>query len=88
MTCIRAATGETVWRGRVGGSYYASPIVVGGTVRNVSVDGEAVTIKAGEAFEVLGRVDLGEPCRSTPAVVGTRMVFRTVGRLMAIDAER
>jgi outer membrane protein assembly factor BamB len=87
VTCIRAATGETVWRGRVGGTYYASPIAVGGTVRNISVDGEAVTIRAGEAFEVLGRTDLGEPCRSTPAVVGRRMVFRTVGRLMALDAE-
>ncbi len=87
VTCIRDMTGETVWRGRVGGTYYASPIIVGGTVRNVSVDGEAVTIKSGETFEVLGRVDLGEPCRSTPAVVGSRMVLRTVSRLMAIDAK-
>jgi len=86
VTCIRPATGETVWRGRAGGTYYASPIAVGGTVRNVSVDGEAVAIRAGEVFEILGRTDLGEPCRATPAVVGTRMVFRTAGRLMAIDA--
>ncbi len=86
VTCIRAATGKTVWRGRVGGTYYASPIAVGDSVRNISVDGEAVTIRAGEVFEVLGRTDLGEPCRSTPAVVGNRMVFRTVGRLMALDA--
>lgn len=88
VTCVRAATGQTVWRGRVGGSYYASPIAVGDTVRNVSVDGEAVAIRAGEAFELLGRTDLGEPCRATPAVVGSRMVFRTAGRLMALDAGR
>jgi outer membrane protein assembly factor BamB len=88
VTCIRAATGETVWRGRVGGTYYASPVAAGGTVRNISVDGEAVTIKAGDTFEIVGRADLGEPCRSTPAIVGRRMVFRTVGRLMALDAER
>jgi outer membrane protein assembly factor BamB len=87
VTCVRAATGETVWRGRVAGTYYASPIAVGGTVRNVSVDGEAVTIKSGDTFEVLGRADLGEPCRATPAVVGRRMVFRTAGRLLALDAE-
>jgi len=86
VTCVRAATGETVWRGRAGGSYYASPIAVGDTVRNVSVDGEAVAIRAGEAFEVLGRTDLGEPCRATPAVVGGRIVFRTAGRLLALDA--
>lgn len=87
VTCVRAATGETVWRGRVAGTYHASPIAVGGTVRNVSVDGEAVTIKSGDTFEVLGRADLGEPCRATPAVVGRRMVFRTAGRLLALDAE-
>jgi outer membrane protein assembly factor BamB len=88
VTCVRAATGETVWRGRVGGSYSASPIAVGDTIRNVSADGEAVAIRAGETFEVLGRTDLGETCRATPAVVGTRMVFRTGGRLLAIDADR
>ncbi len=86
VSCIRAATGEAIWRGRVGGTYYASPIAIGDTVRNISVDGEAVAIRVGEAFEVLGRTDLGEPCRATPAVVGGRMVFRTIGRLMALDA--
>jgi hypothetical protein len=84
---VRAATGETVWRGRVGGTYSASPIAVGDTIRNVSADGEAVTIRAGESFEVLGRTPLGETCRATPAIVGGRMVFRTAGRLLALDAE-
>jgi outer membrane protein assembly factor BamB len=88
VTCVRAATGETVWRGRVGGNYSASPIVVGDTIRNISADGEAVAIRAGETFEVLGRTDLGESCRATPAVVGSRMVFRTAGRLFALDADR
>jgi len=87
VTCVRAATGETVWRGRVGGTYSASPIAVGDTIRNVSADGEAVTIRAGESFEVLGRTPLGETCRATPAIVGGRMVFRTAGRLLALDAE-
>ena len=88
VTCVRAATGETVWRGRVGGTYSASPIAVGDTVRNVSADGEVVTIQAGDSFEVLGRAPLGETCRATPAVIGQRMVFRTAGRLLALDAER
>jgi outer membrane protein assembly factor BamB len=86
VTCVDAATGKTVWRGRVGGNYSASPIVVGGTVVNVSQDGEVVTIAAGAAFEVLGRSALGAACRSTPAVVGERMIFRSEGRLHALDA--
>jgi len=43
-------------------------------------------IRRGDAFEVLGRVPLGEPCRATPAIVGDRMVFRTAGRLLALEA--
>jgi hypothetical protein len=70
----------------VGGSYSASPIVVGGTVVNVSGDGEVVVVADGDAFEVLGRTALGEECRSTPAVVGTRMVFRSNTTLRAIDS--
>lgn len=87
VSCVDAATGEVRWRGRVGGTFSASPIAVGGTIRNVSADGELVTLAAGDAFEVLGRAALGEECRATPSVVGGRMVIRTVGRLIAVDAE-
>ena len=86
VTCVNAADGTVLWRGRVGGIYSASPIVVGGTVINVSAEGEVVVIADGEAFEVLGRTPLGEPCRATPAVAGGRMFFRSIGRLHALDA--
>ncbi|MCE9629936.1 MAG: PQQ-like beta-propeller repeat protein [Planctomycetia bacterium] len=86
VTCVDAHSGAVRWRGRVGGTFSASPIAVGGTIRNVSADGEAVAIADGDSFEVLGRTALGEECRATPAVAGGRMVFRTTGRLLALDA--
>jgi len=86
VTCVKASDGTVLWRGRVGGVFSASPIVVGGTVINVSADGEVVVIADGDAFEVLGRTPLGEPCRATPAVAGGRIFFRSVGRLLALDA--
>jgi outer membrane protein assembly factor BamB len=86
VTCVRVATGETLWRGRVGGTFSASPVVVGGAVVNVSQDGDVVSIADGEAFEVLGRSALGEPCRASPAVVGGWMVFRGDRRLYALEA--
>lgn len=88
VTCVKAADGELLWRGRVGGAFSASPIAVGGAVLNVSADGEVVSIAAGDAFEVLGRQPLGEECRATPAVAGDRLVLRTAGRLLALDAKR
>ena len=86
VTCVKAADGAVLWRGRVGGVFSASPIEVGGAVINVSAEGEVVVIADGDAFEVLGRTPLGEPCRATPAVAGGRMFFRSVGRLLALDA--
>jgi len=84
VTCADAATGEIRWRGRVGGTFSASPVAVGGTIRNVSSEGEVVTLADGDAFEVLGRTPLGEACRSSPAVAAGRMFFRSVGRLHAL----
>ncbi|RLS77013.1 MAG: hypothetical protein DWI03_07710 [Planctomycetota bacterium] len=86
VTCVDPTTGRVIWRGRVGGTFSASPIAVGGTIRNVSADGEVVVIAAGDVFEVLGRTPLGAECRATPAVAGGRMVFRTVDRILALDA--
>jgi len=86
VTCVNAADGTVLWRGRAGGVFSASPIVVGGTVINVTDEGEVVVIADGDAFEVLGRTPLGEACRATPAVAGGRMFFRSVGRLHALDA--
>lgn len=84
VTCVKAGTGETLWRGRVGGMFSASPIVVGGAVVNVSADGEVIAIADGDAFEVLGRASLGETCRATPAVAGGRIYFRSAGKLFAL----
>jgi outer membrane protein assembly factor BamB len=84
VTCVQAATGEIVWRGRVGGSFSASPVVVGGAVVNVSADGEIVAIADGAAFEVLGRGSLGETCRASPAVAGGTIFFRSTRRLFAL----
>jgi outer membrane protein assembly factor BamB len=84
ITCVKAATGETLWRGRVGGTFSASPIVVGGAVIDVSADGEIVAIGDGDSFEVLGRAPLGEACRATPAVAGGRIYFRSTRHLFAL----
>ncbi len=88
VTCVKAETGEPVWSERVGGgTYYASPILVGDKVYNASKKGEMVVLKAGDAYELLGRTDLGELCQATPAVAGGRMLIRTWSHLMALAAE-
>jgi len=85
VTCVDPGSGDVRWRGRVGGSYSSSPIAVGDTVLNVSADGEVVVIADSDRFEVLGRRQLDQPSRATPAVADGRLLFRSERRLYALD---
>ena len=84
VSCLRLSTGETVWRERVDGAYYASPIWVDRRLVNVSKKGEVVVLAAEDRFQLLGRVPLGEPSFATPAVAGGVMYLRTVSHLFSL----
>ncbi len=84
VTCVKAKSGEQVWQNRAGGDFHGSPVCVGGKLYCVSTRGVVVVIAASEKFEVLARNELGEPCRSTPAVAGGRMYLRTVSHLFSL----
>jgi len=88
VSCIDAAGGERVWRERVGGSYFGSPIRVGDRIYCISREGEVVVIAAKPEFELLGRVDLEEGSHSTPAVADGVMYLRTFSQLMAVGGSR
>ncbi|MBC8868388.1 MAG: PQQ-like beta-propeller repeat protein [Planctomycetes bacterium] len=88
VSCLRVATGETVWRERVEGGFYASPVWVGGYLYNVSKNGEVVVLAAGDAFEVLHRIPLGESSYATPAVAGGVMTLRTNSHLFSLGGRR
>ncbi len=84
VSCLRVATGETLWRERVEGEFYASPVWVAGHVYNVSKQGEVVVLVAGDAFEVVHRIPLGESSYATPAVAGGVMYLRTRSHLFSL----
>ncbi len=84
VTCADLKTGKTHWQRRVGGTYYGSPVYAAGHVYCVSADGEAVVLAAEPSYRLAGRVELGAPSNSTPAVAHGRMYLRTVKHLMAL----
>ena len=47
VTCADARTGETVWRHRLGGVFFASPVAGDGKVYLVSETGETFVLRAG-----------------------------------------
>lgn len=86
VKCIKAATGDVVWRERVGKNYSGSPICVGDYLYCVSEDGTVVVLSATENYQLFSENSLGEDCRSTPAVAGGRLYLRTYTHLISLGA--
>jgi len=84
VTCINVADGNVQWRKRIGGKFFGSPVCVNRRLYCVSEKGDVVVLAAARTFNKLGRVSLGEECRSTPAVAGGVMYLRTVSHLYSL----
>ena len=87
VTCVKAESGEEIWRQRVGGKYYASPVWVDGRLYCPNRRGDVVVLAASDTYELLARVPLGEQCFATPAVSDGVMYFRTTTQLMSIGGK-
>lgn len=87
VTCVRVATGELVWREKVEGAFYSSPVCVNNRLYCAAKNGDIVVLAAADKFETLGRVALGEKCFATPAVAGGIMYWRTYSQLFAIGGK-
>jgi len=84
VQCLRAATGEVVWRERVSGNYFGSPVRVGDRLYCISRSGDVVVVAATEQFQLLATNPLGERSQATPAIAGGRMYLRTWSHLISI----
>lgn len=98
VVCVEAKTGETVWKGRVGGKYRACPIYADGKLYFFSLEGTTTVIEPGREFKILATnslatdAPLDDPRRgpgfmASPAVVGDAMFLRTRYHLYRIEAE-
>ena len=84
VSSLRLADGQVIWRERVGGSYFGSPVCVNNRLYCLSKGGEVVVVAASNKFEVLARVPLGEPSFATPAVAEGVMYLRTRSHLFSL----
>ncbi|QEF98474.1 outer membrane biogenesis protein BamB [Stieleria maiorica] len=75
-SCYDVATGNLRWTSRIGGTYSASPIVLGDKVLVINLDGEATVLRAAGKFEKLSEINLGGPVGATPAYANGRLLLR------------
>lgn len=87
-TCVDHQTGEVIWRERIGGAtFFGSPVSDGEKIFCSDADGVIVCLAVGDEYKELGRTDLGETCRSTPAIAHGNMYIRTFQQLLAVKGK-
>jgi len=84
VSCLNLESGEEIWRERVGGTFYGSPILADGKLFAISMSGELVWVRESDEFELLGRLDLEEASNSTPAVARGILYLRTETHLISM----
>jgi outer membrane protein assembly factor BamB len=85
VTCADAATGRPLWRHRLEGVFFASPVGGDGKIYMVSETGETFVLRAGREPEVLARNDLGERFLASPAIARGRVFLRSDATLFAVQ---
>lgn len=88
VTAVDSGSGELVWRKRVGGTYYGSPVVAAGRLYCMSAQGEAVVLAASKDYRLIARIPLRDGSHSTPAIADGVMYLRTFSHLISLGGEK
>ncbi len=88
ITCLNVRTGRQVWRERVDGSFYGSPVRVRDRLYCISKKGEVFVLAAADSFKLLARIPLGEQSFATPAVADGVMYLRTYRHLISVGGKK
>ena len=92
LSCHDARTGRPVYdKQRVRTdptSFTASPWAANGKIFALSEDGDTFVFASGPDFKVLHKNSLDEMCMATPAMVGDRLLIRTLTKLYCLQETR
>ena len=87
VSCLNATTGEEVWRKRIGGNHWASPVHANGKLYLSSKDGEVTVLTATEdSPEILATNELNAEFIASPAVAGDALILRSRTHVYSIAA--
>jgi hypothetical protein len=87
--CWKSATGEEMWKARLGGTFSASLILVGENLWATNESGHTFIFKADpKQFEKIAENQLGDEVFATPAVCGNRVFHRVAETIDGVRQER
>ena len=86
LSSVRASDGEMLWSERLfQDQAYSSPVCSGDKIFCISRNGTVAAVQAtGKEFKLLGTTKLGDPCDSTPAIAGGKLIIRTAHKLLCV----
>ncbi len=88
LMCFHARTGVVIYETTISpASFIACPVAADNRIYAISEEGELFIIQAGNSYELLKMIPLGEPSLVTPAIAEGVMVLRTAGHLIAVSNE-
>jgi len=86
LSCLDAATGETIWSKKLKGKYHSSPVYADGYIYISSTSGETLVLRAGRAMKIEAENSLEGEIWATPALTGGSIIMRTSEFLYKIEA--
>ncbi len=75
--CYDAATGEELWKERIGGNYSASPLLVGTHMHLLSEEGDYTVLDIAQQPHQIAKIKLGERTLASPAVIDGDLILRS-----------
>jgi outer membrane protein assembly factor BamB len=86
-TWLDAHQGTDLWRQRLGGRHYASPLATADRIYTFDLQGESHILAIGDTFRELGQGTLPEAIYATPAIDGDALIVRTLSHLYRIESK-
>lgn len=75
--CWKSDTGEEMWKERLGGDFFGSPVMVGNRIYATNVRGKSYVFEATpKSFKILSENQLGNESYSSPSICGDSIYLR------------
>jgi outer membrane protein assembly factor BamB len=85
VTCLDALIGKQVWRQRLGGNHWGSPVYADGNIYFTSKEGKVTVLTASKSHpKVLATNQLNAEFIASPAVAGDSLVLRSTTHLYCL----
>jgi len=79
--CWKSDTGEELWKERLGGDFFSSPVMVGNRIYASNVAGKTFVFEATpDHFKLLAENQLGNEVYASPVICGGRIYLRVAKR--------